>query len=85
MERARDALRACSEVDRDRVCFHPDDAAHAVRVVIDQVPALELLDDRLRVRLEGAVGEMPPPSIIDRNMEKTNFVIEKSTGAALTA
>src|SRR5512145_2068112 len=58
---ARDAHRLRAEVDRDRARFRPDDATHAVRVVIDQVAALELLDDRLGVRLERAVGEMSPP------------------------
>ena len=61
MKGARDAHRLRAEVDRDRARFRPDDATHAVRVVIDQVAALELLDDRLGVRLEGAVGEMSPP------------------------
>ena len=61
VERARDAHCLRSEVDRDGVRLHPDDATHAVRVVIDQVAAFELLDDRLGVGPEGAVGEMSPP------------------------
>jgi hypothetical protein len=58
---ARDAHSQRAEVDRDRVRFHPDDATHAVLVVIDQVAAIELLDDRLGVRLEGAAGEISTP------------------------
>lgn len=58
---ARDAHRQHAEVDRDRVRFRFDDATHAVLVVVDQVAAFELLDDRLGVRLEGAAGEMSTP------------------------
>jgi hypothetical protein len=58
---ARNAHRQRAEVDRDRVRFRPDDATHAVLVVIDQVAAFELLDDRLGVRLEGAAGETSTP------------------------
>jgi hypothetical protein len=61
VERARDADGAVAEADGHSGHFGADDAAETVGVVRDQVTALELLDDRLGVRLERAAGEMAPP------------------------
>lgn len=61
VERTRDPHRALAEVDRHCVVLRPDDTAHAVGVVRNQVTTFERLDDRLGIGLEGAAGEMAPP------------------------
>lgn len=61
MKWARDAHRQRAEVHCDRVRLRPDNPTHAVGVVIDQVAAFEMGDDRLGGRQEWTVCEVSTP------------------------
>ena len=60
-EGAGDAHQSGTEVDSDCGRFFVDDPTQAEGVVGDQVPRLELLNDRLGICLERTRGEVSPP------------------------